>query len=73
MKIKAKFKGSDSLGYVNGKNYVLDFKLDTWERKEVIEIREIIKEDAPCTMTIRTDSYCPYSSLKAFLNNWQVF
>ncbi len=63
MKIKAKFKGSDSLGYINGENYHLVFSVD--EYGEYIWI-------VPDKRHINCQS-CPYSTLKAFLNNWQVF
>ena len=61
MKIKAKFKGSNSLGYENGKNYHLFFS--TAIRENQIFIKDIANIASPCA----------YGSLKSFLNNWQVF
>lgn len=59
MKIKAKFKGSNSLGYENGKNYFLWF--DIAANKIVI-----YRIDG-------SGGACVYDTLKGFLNNWQVF
>lgn len=64
MKIKAKFKGSNSLGYVNGENYWLLFQCSGG-------YLSICRMDNDTNLT--TGGYCPYTSLKAFLNNWQVF
>lgn len=61
MKIKAKFKGSNSLGYVNGENYWLEFH---------------ILSEKMCIWIYGEKQFmhfCKYDSLKAFLNNWQVF
>jgi len=58
MKIKAKFKGSNSLGYENGENYKLEFT---------------VKDNAVWIMRENMTGLCKYDSLKAFLNNWQVF
>lgn len=58
MEIKAKFKGSNSLGYENGLNYRLWF----------------IAQDQIIIFRMDNGSgTCRYDSLKAFLNNWQVF
>ena len=73
MKIKAKFKGSNSLGYVNGENYDLEFKTDSQGSQDFIMIRHIDKINSPGHWTMRRNSECYYQSLKAFLNNWQVF
>lgn len=73
MKIKAKFKGKDgSVGYRNGENYWLYFRLDSHQGDDFIYIEEIT-ESVGCLTSIRKESYCEYASLKAFLNNWQVF
>ncbi len=61
MKIKAKFKGSNSLGYVNGVNYQLTFEM----------VHGKIKIERYLDMV--DYGICYYDSLKAFLNNWQVF
>jgi len=58
MKIKAKFKGSNSLGYVNGENYKLWFN---------------VINNKICIQRLDYGGTCEYQSLKAFLNNWQVF
>lgn len=63
MKIKAKFKGSNSLGYENGLNYWLDFTTTSND--------QILIE--PLSASHLKIERCLYDSLKAFLNNWQVF
>ncbi len=68
MKIKAKFKGTDSLGYVNGENYWLFFGM-TPALKQIW----ITQISDTTDNSIRNGSFCLYDSLKAFLNNWQVF
>ncbi len=75
MLIKAKFKGANgSLGYENGKNYRLRFRTESDNGEDFIFIQEVVKEQFNgAIISIRSGSYCPYSSLKAFLNNWQVF
>jgi hypothetical protein len=65
MKIKAKFKGKNSLGYENGKTYNLLFHTE----KDIIYIKQVVIN---IPLITRNSSYCPYSSLRAFLNNWQV-
>ena len=67
MKIKAKFKGSDSLGYVNGENYQLVFIVN----HRVVYIMEYNK--AKYIRGTRKDSLCCYENLRSFLNKWQVF
>jgi len=62
MIIKAIFKGErDLLGYVVGQQYTLSFVI---ERGNII-IRCL-------SLTIYNGGYCPYQSLKLFLNNWEV-
>ncbi len=72
MKIKAKFKGSNSLGYENGVNYDLWFETETEGPRDFIWIKHITQHSGG-SMTFRMSSVCEYNSLKAFLNNWQVF
>lgn len=60
MEIKAKFKGRDgSVGYRNGANYKLIFAADSSGVRAFDSGRP-------------ASSVVMYSSLKAFLNNWQV-
>ena len=57
MKINAQFKGKNSLGYVQGKTYIL-----------LLSHSNIV----PTIYIIRYDETgpCEYSSIVAFLNNW---
>lgn len=52
MRIKAKFVGKDSLGYVHGQEYEL-----------LVERHSIVKR-------AEGGGTCPYSSIGAFLANW---
>lgn len=62
MEIKAKFKGKDgSVGYRNGETYKLKFGM----ADDVIEIWQLISPSQGKNKVL-------YSSLKSFLNNWQV-
>jgi hypothetical protein len=54
MRIKATFKGKDSLGYVKGKEYEL--KIANFGRM-------IIRR-------VNGTGQCPYQSISAFLRNW---
>jgi hypothetical protein len=54
MRIKATFKGKDSLGYVNGKEYEL----------KIANFGGMIIRRANGT------GQCPYQSISAFLRNW---
>lgn len=69
MIIKAKFKGErDVLGYTVGSVYTLEFDIENGifaSYKNHIIIRCISKN-------LYNSGYCPYSSLKSFLNNWEV-
>lgn len=61
MEIKAKFKGRDgSVGYRNGANYRLVFAADA----QGIRLYDTARPASSVVM---------YSSLKSFLNNWQIF
>lgn len=61
MEIKAKFKGRDgSVGYRNGVNYRIIFAADS----QGIRLYDSARPK---------DSVVMYSSLGAFLNNWQIF
>jgi hypothetical protein len=55
MRIKATFKGKNSLGYVNGKEYEL--KIVDFLGGYIIR-------------RIDNTGLCPYQSETAFLNNW---
>lgn len=73
MKIKAKFKGADgSMGYRNGENYHLQFT--TRDAQTLVDGSEkiIIWRTFP-DGRMYEGSLVPYTSLKSFLNNWQVF
>jgi hypothetical protein len=72
MIIKAKFTGSNSLGYERGKEYRLEFKLETPVVQDRVKIREItsIPTDKKWVHTYRPGSECIYGSLDAFLDNW---
>lgn len=58
MKVRAKFIGVNSLGYENGKEY--DLLFNSYNRSLWIRIYDTSK------------GICEYSSLKQFLNNWEV-
>lgn len=61
--ILAKFKGENgSLGYTHNIDYVLNFFIQVINRKPHICI----------CRTDGSDGFCPYSSMKAFLANWEV-
>lgn len=68
MKVRAKFKGKDgSLGYKNGSDYSLDFNNITHpfgSTKEVIHIEKANDLERITTVI--------YSSLRKFLDNWEV-
>lgn len=71
MEIKAKFKGRDgSEGYANGATYRLIFgvvdNITEQRPRRLIEIWRITESPGLAKNPVR------YSSLKAFLNNWQV-
>ena len=69
MKIRAKFKGKDgSLGYRTGRNYTLNFGLSVPynSTKSCIEISVFNNNEWDRNTT------CRYSSLKKFLENWDV-
>lgn len=74
MEVKAKFKGKHgSLGYLNEKDYLLDFKVDSEKGNYFVVIREIInRRFGGALITLRNDSVCTYSSLRKFLDNWEV-
>jgi hypothetical protein len=54
MRIKATFKGKDSLGYVNGKEYEL----------------KIANFGGMTIRRVNGTGQCPYQSISAFLRNW---
>lgn len=61
---KAKFIGKNSLGYVHGKTYLL--------YAHPITIFELIRGwQVIISRADGSGGYCPYSSLVAFLNNWE--
>lgn len=70
--IKARFIGTDSLGYKHNQVYHLIFKeLGFIEAKIKGHEIEIWRTETEKESISRT-GYCPYSSMTAFLLNWQV-
>lgn len=65
MKVTAKFKGKKpSLGYMPGKEYTLIFNAGNGG----INIFDLSRLDASSGGA----GSCPYTSLKSFLDNWEV-
>lgn len=66
MEIKAKFKGRDgSLGYRNGQTYLLEFKtVDDNNRAGSDQLIQAYRTDGKGVVL--------YSTMRNFLNNWQV-
>jgi hypothetical protein len=73
MEVKAKFIGMPISGYSNGYEYLLRFQTDGYKGKDFITIQEITNKQFGGTLTtLRSDSFFTYSSLRKFLNNWEV-
>jgi hypothetical protein len=74
MKVRAKFKGKDgSVGYKTGSDYTLRFHSYSEGDRDGIQIQEIVSESHGGAITrLRNESHVKYSSLRKFLDNWEV-
>jgi len=66
MMVKATFIGTDSLGYINGKVYLLDIHGLTIQRSSIMTM--YCQEKAMHNQTNR--GLCKYDSIQSFLSNW---
>lgn len=60
--IKAKFIGQDSMGFIHDRVYDLNTRIQEFQMYGFC----LVVYDQ------NSSAYCPYGSLEAFLNNWQV-
>lgn len=79
--IQARFIGNNSLGYVQGRTYLLIFKergfwerfFDTWSHHKIEIWRANSKNIDVKNMTYRgLTGFCIYTNMTTFLYNWSI-